>query len=106
MINNQQTIEKVMTEANLIDYENKKLKYTRMWCYVQAILLVFNQLKAYIRKDVVYGIWLQIVNTLQILNILWFLFLSEKRNIKAIYVVIILVQVRMILAFYEVGNVL
>ena len=80
-----------MTEANLIEYENKKLKYARKWCYVQTSILLLQAVQTAIRKDVVFSIWLQIFDGLQVLNIMWCLLLSEKKNIKTIYVVLLLI---------------
>lgn len=94
-----------MTHANLIDYENKKLKYARKWCYVFTFLNVLQSIQTFLRRDVQYSAWMQVVQCLQTLNIIWFMFLSEKKNIKAIYVAMVLIQFRAIQAFFEVGNV-
>ena len=58
----QQNQAKLMTESNLIKYENRKLKYVRKWCYVQTGLLLVYQVQIFLRKDVVFSAWLQILD--------------------------------------------
>ena len=61
MIDDQLNVKKVMTEANLIDFENRKLKYARKWCYVQAVIAILIFAQTLVRKDVIYSTWLLVV---------------------------------------------
>ena len=53
-----------MTVANLIKYENTRLRYVRKWLYVQAALLSVYQVQIFLRKDVVFAPWLKAIDTI------------------------------------------
>ena len=100
----QQMGEQVMTQSSLIEYENSKLKYVRMWIFASLFVLVLTNITLSVSGKVqTSSIWAAVLLNLTVFVILIGLFLSYKRNIKTIYWTILLYQIRLFQAYLNIG---
>ena len=94
-----------MTLASMIEYENFRLKYVRMWCMTGLILNALLQLNHQIQGKLYINVWVKVFHWTVTFLMALGVFLSYKRNIKAIYWVILLYQLRTFQGFFQVNDV-
>ena len=94
-----------MPLASLMEYENIRLKYVRMWCITGLILNVLLQLNHQIQGKIHINVWIKVFHWICSLFMLVGIFLSFKRNIKTIYWTVLLYQFRTFQGFMQVNDI-
>lgn len=101
----QQMVTQVMTVASLMEYENIRLKYVRMWCITGLILNSLIQLNHQIQGKIHIDVWIKVFHWITSFVMFIGIFLSFKRNIKTIYWTMLLYQLRVFQGFMQVNDI-
>ena len=94
-----------MSVASLMEYENFRLKYVRMWCITGLVINALLQLNHQIQGKIHIDVWIKVFHWITTFVMIIGVFLSFKRNIKTIYWTILLYQVRTFQAFMQVNDI-
>lgn len=94
-----------MSVASLMEYENFRLKYVRMWCITGLIMNTLLQLNHQIQGKIHIDVWIKVFHWMTTIVMLIGVFLSYKRNIKTIYWTILLYQLRTFQGFMQVNDI-
>ena len=93
-----------MTLTSLIEYENRRLKYVRMWVMSSLFVNIGTSLTLYFQDKFTVSMWASVLLNLTVIVIAIGIFLSYKRNIRTIYWTIIIYQFRLLQAYINLGN--
>ena len=93
-----------MTLTSLIEYENRRLKYVRMWIMSALFVNIGTSFTLYFQDKFSTSMWASVLLNLTVIVIAIGLFLSYKRNIKTIYWTLLIYQLRLLQAYINIGN--